>query len=298
MPFIADQRIDEPVRRTYHVQVPDAPVRDVLPVIIVFHGGGQEVEVISRRWGVDPPNPVPAEVADYLLVFPEAHPQSSAEWEHFDAGDSAFPTLDLDFVQDLLADLTSRRFVTGSPDIPDVTGDPERVYAAGFSNGGGLCWQLLNSDLSGRFRGYAVVGKALDPEKARHYRTALGPGVDPAPAPVCYLHGTADRGFRPTFTLQETELDGTLPFATLTEMLTRNGVPAGPALTRLVAGSAGVTEVVLQLFSGAEAYLHGTVINGGHNWPTPTTRGNPPVADHFNATTTIVEFWRRFAGLP
>jgi poly(3-hydroxybutyrate) depolymerase len=40
-----------------------------------------------------------------------------------------------------------------------------------------------------------------------------------------------------------------------------------------------------------------TVINGGHNWPTPTTHGNPPVADHFDATATIVEFWRRHAGL-
>jgi hypothetical protein len=32
-----------------------------------------------------------------------------------------------------------------------------------------------------------------------------------------------------------------------------------------------------------------TVINGGHNWPTPTTHGNPPVADHFDATATIVD---------
>jgi hypothetical protein len=30
----------------------------------------------------------------------------------------------------------------------------------------------------------------------------------------------------------------------------------------------------------------------------PTTRGNPPVAEHFDATRTIVEFWRRHAGLP
>jgi hypothetical protein len=34
------------------------------------------------------------------------------------------------------------------------------------------------------------------------------------------------------------------------------------------------------------------------NWPTPTTHGNPPVADHFDATATIVEFWQRHAGLP
>lgn len=26
--------------------------------------------------------------------------------------------------------------------------------------------------------------------------------------------------------------------------------------------------------------------------------GNPPVADHFDATATIVDFWHRHAGLP
>ena len=56
--------------------------------------------------------------------------------------------------------------------------------------------------------------------------------------------------------------------------------------------------MVLQEFVGEAAFLQGTVINGGHNWPMPTTRGNPPVAEHFDATRTIVEFWRRHAGLP
>ena len=74
---------------------------------------------------------------------------------------------------------------------------------------------------------------------------------------------------------------------------------ATAATTTLVPGSTGVTEVVLQLFTGGtEAYLHGTVINGGHNWPTPTTVGNPPVATHLNATRSIVDFWHNHAGYP
>ena len=81
-------------------------------------------------------------------------------------------------------------------------------------------------------------------------------------------------------------------------MLNRNGVAAGPAATTLIPGSTGLTEVVLQEFVGTEAYLHGTVLNGGHNWPTPTSVGNPPVATHFNATEAIVRFWRTHAGLP
>ncbi len=292
------EHISASTRRTYHIQVPANPIQATLPVIIVFHGGGQNVDTIAARWGVDPPNPVPAALENYLLVFPESDPRMGKEWVHFQAGNSGFPTLDLEFVRRLLDELTTRQYATGSATVPTVTADPELVFAAGFSNGGGMVWQLLNSNLSTRIRGYAAVGKVLDPEKAQHYRAELAPAL-PAAAPMFYLQGTADRGFRPPFTQEEADLDGTLPFNTLKEMLIRNAVPAGPATTRLIPGSTGVTEVVLQVFQGgAEAYVHGTVLNGGHNWPSPTTRGNPPVANHFDATLAIVDFWQRSAGLP
>jgi poly(3-hydroxybutyrate) depolymerase len=300
MPLLTGEEISGSVRRTYHVQVPADPVRATLPVIIVFHGGGQDAATIAARWGVDPPSPVPADLADYLLVFPESDPLLSEEWVHFTAGDSAFPTHDLEFVRRLLTELSTRNYPTGSVTVPTITADPCLAYAAGFSNGAGMVWQLLNSELAGSFRGFAAVGKVLDPEKSRHYRNQLAAsGAVPAPAPVVYLQGTADRGFRPTFTLEETPLEETLPFFTVQETLLRNQIPADVAATAtLVPGSTGVTEVVLQLFAGAAAFLQGTVVNGGHNWPTPATVGNPPVAQHFDATSTIVEFWRRHAGLP
>jgi hypothetical protein len=149
-----------------------------------------------------------------------------------------------------------------------------------------MVWQLLNSALFSEFRGFAAVGKALDPEKVRHYRHQLASvGTQPEPAPVAYIHGTADRGYRPPFTLEEAELDVTLPAFTVEEMLERNAIPSNaPATTQLVPGGNSVTEVVVHLFEGTEAFLMATVINGGHNWPTPTTHGNPPVADHFDAT--------------
>ena len=219
-------------------------------------------------------------------MFPESDPRLGEEWVHHKAGDSGFPTLDLDFVQLLVTELTTRAYETASATFPTVTADPGLLYAAGFSNGGGMVWQLLNSSLSAAFRGFAAVGMALDPEKARRYRCELASaGALPEPAPVAYIQGTADRGYRPTFTQLETALGLTLPAFTATEMLERNGIPTdAPATTQLVPGSAGVTEVVVQLFEGTEAFLMATVINGGHNWPTPTTHGNPPVADHFDAT--------------
>ncbi len=299
MTLLTAQPLNSAVTRSYSIEVPANPPQAAIPAIIVFHGGGQDPAVLAARWGVNPPAPVPALVENYLLVFPESHPQLMREWVHFKAGDSGFPTLDLDFVADLLAEVTTRAYPTGSVAVPTVTADPSLIYAAGFSNGGGMVWQLLNSDLSASFRGFAAVGKALDPEKADHYENALAAAglPAPAPAPVAYIQGTADRGFRPPFTQAEQQVDGTLPSYTLQKMLARNGA-VGPATTRLIPGSTGVTEVVLQQFSGTEAYLHGTVVNGGHNWPTSTTVGNPPVAEHFNATRAIVEFWKANAALP
>ena len=299
MSLLTGQEITADITRSYAVHVPDDPVGATVPAIVVFHGGGQDVTTIARRWGVDPPNPVPVYLTDYLLVFPESDPRLGEEWVHYKAGDSGFPTLDLDFVQLLVTELTTRAYETASATFPTVTADPGLLYAAGFSNGGGMVWQLLNSSLSAAFRGFAAVGMALDPEKARRYRCELASAdALPEPAPVAYIQGTADRGYRPTFTQLETALGLTLPAFTATEMLERNGIPTdAPATTRLMPGSAGVTEVVVQLFEGTEAFLMATVINGGHNWPTPTTHGNPPVADHFDATAAIVEFWRRHAGL-
>jgi poly(3-hydroxybutyrate) depolymerase len=300
MSLLTSQEIIGSVTRSYTIHVPDNPVGATLPAIVVFHGGGQDVTTIAARWGVDPPNPVPADLADYLLVFPESDPRLGDVWVHFRAGDPAFPTLDLEFVRQLLVELTTRAYPTNSATFPTVSADPGLLYTAGFSNGGGMVWQLLNSALFSEFRGFAAVGKVLDPEKVRHYRRQLASaGTQPEPAPVAYIHGTADRGYRPPFTLEEAELDVTLPAFTMAEMLERNAIPSNaPATTQLVPGSNGVTEVVVQLFEGTEAFLMATVINGGHNWPTPTTHGNPPVADHFDATETIVRFWRQHAGLP
>jgi poly(3-hydroxybutyrate) depolymerase len=300
MSLLPNQVVSATISRTYHVHVPANPPQATVPAIVVFHGGGQDATTIARRWGIDPPNPVPVALEDYLLVFPEADRRLGDEWVHFKNGDSAFPTYDLEFVEALLAEITTRLYATGSVTVPDVTADPDRLYAAGFSNGGGMVWQLLNSDLAARFQGFAAVGKALDPEKAEAYRKRLAnTGGQPAPVPVMYVHGTADRGYRPPFSLEEVALGTTLPAATVHEMLDRNAIPANaPAVTRLIPGSTNRTEVVVQLYQGIEAFAQATVINGGHNWPSPTTHGNPPVATHFDATQAIVEFWRAHAGLP
>jgi poly(3-hydroxybutyrate) depolymerase len=299
MTVLTDQLISQSTDRSYHISVPEDPGQATAPAIVVFHGGGQDAATIARRWGIQPGSPAPANVADYLLVFPEAHGLLEQEWVHYKQSDSAFPTLDLAFVDLLLQTLTSTAYPTGSATVPSVSADPGLVYAAGFSNGAGMVWQLLNCDLVARFQGFAAVGHALDPEKARHYRRQLG-GAAPPPVPVMYVHGTADHTFRPPATLLEVPIGTTHPAFTVQAMLARNGIsPDAPAVTTLVPGSDNLTEVVIQSFvDGTAAFTCATVINGGHNWPGPTTVGNPPVASHFDATQAILDFWHANARLP
>ena len=115
-----------------------------------------------------------------------------------------------------------------------------------------------------------------------------------------YVHGTGEFTYRAPATLLEVPIDTTKPAFTVAEMLTRNGIaPPAPAdATVLIPGSTNLTEVIVQLFRGTEAFVCATVINGGHNWPGPTTVGNPPVASHFDATAAIIDFWQAHAGLP
>jgi poly(3-hydroxybutyrate) depolymerase len=299
MPFQQSTPINMPAVRTYDIFIPPTPQSALLPAFIIFHGGGQDIRTIERRWGIDPANPpVPPLVAEYMLVFAETDPSLMDEWVHYKKGDSQFPEHDLLFIDALVNEITTTAYPTGDPNIPTVSADPNLLYAAGFSSGGGMVWQIANSDRVALFRGFAVVEKALDPEKVSHFRDQLGGAALP-PIPLIFVMGTASPLFRSPLLLQDVPIDSTYPFNSLKEMFDRNGIPAGSAQTQLIPGSNNVTEVIAQLWTGgAMAFSYVTVINGGHNWPTPGAVGNPPVATHFNTTEAIVEFWVNFAGLP
>lgn len=300
MPPFQKYSINMVTTRTYDIYVPPLPKNGLLPAIIVFHGSGQDIHTIEKHWGIDPPNPVPPMLKDYLLVFPETDPTMDDKWIHHKNSDNRFPEHDLLFLDALVADLVTRAFPAGGKH-PTVSANPQLLYVAGFSSGAAMTWQIANSDRTTKhnFKGYATVGFGLDPEKALHYRRQLG-AVPPPPVPLIYIMGTADPLFRSPATVLEVPVEMTFPYYAVQEMIKRNAIPQpAPAVTKLIPGSTNLTEVVAQLFTaGTAAFSYVTVINGGHNWPTPTSRGNPPVATHFNATEMILDFWRNFAGLP
>ena len=93
MTLLTDKRSSAPGAARTTSRSPTIRPEPTVPVILVFHGGGQDAITIAKRWYVDPPNPMPADLAGYLLVFPETDPLMDEEWVHFTALNSGFPRL-------------------------------------------------------------------------------------------------------------------------------------------------------------------------------------------------------------
>jgi poly(3-hydroxybutyrate) depolymerase len=131
------------------------------PLVLVFHGLGDTVRNFSAAVEFHEAWP------EATVVYPKGNPRDDRDgmngWHGFRDNDE---NRDLDFVDALLDELPKRYKV-----------DPERIYVAGFSNGGHLTFNLL-LDRPCSFAAFAPVG-------------ALAGYVSQAevPRPVIYLFG-------------------------------------------------------------------------------------------------------------
>ena len=129
MPMLTNQTVAENNDRTYHVHVPDNPTQATVPAIVVFHGGGQDAATIARRWGLQPGNPVPANVADYLLVFPEGDSRLAGEWVALQEVRQCLSDVRPGVRRPAAAGDHHHAVRHGSASVPDVSADPALVYA-------------------------------------------------------------------------------------------------------------------------------------------------------------------------
>ncbi len=113
-----------------------------LPMLLVFSGKGASAEGIQQAVGLDT---LPA-----LTVYPEPTigTEGVTAWQ---GAPYSSAINDVTFTSNVLDELESQLCV-----------DRTRIYATGFSNGGGFA-ALLSCDLSDRFAAYAVVGGAMYP---------------------------------------------------------------------------------------------------------------------------------------
>ena len=142
------------VPATYEPEEPAA-------LVLVFHGAGISAErfVDYTRF---------SRVADregFLIVYPQGQgPKEEAYW------DTSPGSRDVEFINDLIDHLQNRCHI-----------DPNRIYASGHSNGGGMVNRLA-CELADRI---AAVG----PVSGAYSSGACSPS---RPIPVFAIHGTAD----------------------------------------------------------------------------------------------------------
>jgi len=245
------------VSRHYLLHVPAGYRAGVpVPLVLNFHGSGSNSNQEQALTGMS----AKADREGFIVVYPDG---INAEWA---TGPKADGQRDRQFVRDLVASLESQYSI-----------DPERIYATGISNGGGMVDRL----------GCALAGviAAIAPDSgAYNFWQDCHPS---RPVPVLAFHGLDDQivpylGGTPEFLLPPIPdwaaawagRDGCAPTPVETS-------PAAGVSVRTWSGCRGNAEVILY-----------TLANHGHSWPGSTAMPAAITSMAVNATDVMWEFFR------
>ena len=161
--------VHDSINREYVLYIPDSyDGTSSVPLMLNFHGFGgiasdyiQEADMRSL-----------AEVDTFILVYPQgSYLDGSSHWNPCPTGgDNKSNADDVGFVESMISEISSQYNV-----------DMERIYAAGYSNGGMMAYGLANykSDLIAAVA--SVSGTMLNCTGSTNH-----------PMPVVHLHGTSD----------------------------------------------------------------------------------------------------------
>lgn len=241
--------------RPYAVHVPRAwDGAGRLPVVYLFHGLGGQADVMMAYTGL-------AQVADergFAIIAPQAvGPRSS--WDYRSTGGSS----DLAFVEALAETIGALDCI-----------DEDRQFATGFSNGSAFVFAMACAgDLP--FRSHAGVAAAF-------YDVSC---VDAPPAPIVYLHGTADDVV--PFMGGPTPIEPVEPVeSTMAAWARHGGCDAVPEVSML---GEDVEHVVWQACEAdLEAYY---VRDGGHVWPGAAALPFGRTTSTIRASTILADFF-------
>ena len=158
--------------RSYLLRTPDEPDAAPRPLLIMIHGAGGNAARAEEATGFTDA----VATNDMLVAYPNGTAANTVEGElAWNAGACcglarADNVDDVAFIVAMISDIQSK-----------YTVDPERIYLAGYSNGGMLSYRLAceRADL---FAGIAVVSGALN----------YTPCEPSRPLSVLIVHGTAD----------------------------------------------------------------------------------------------------------
>jgi len=165
----AQTLVHDGMNREYIIYVPNSyDGTSAVPLLLNFHGfGGSASQFIN-----DADMRAEAEANSFILVYPQGSCLNGAShWNPCPIdGDNKSTADDVGFVEAMISEISSQYNI-----------DMERIYAAGYSNGGMMAYGLANykSDLIAAVA--SVSGTMLN---------CSGPTSHPMP--VIHLHGTSD----------------------------------------------------------------------------------------------------------
>ncbi|MBK8262084.1 MAG: dienelactone hydrolase family protein [Nannocystis sp.] len=245
-----------------------------LPVVVAMHGGGGDKEGMNAITcaGGDEASPAclsaVAEREGFIVVYPDgfANPLGFRSWNHGGDGDGLHCSYackegvdDVAYVRALLDEIAR---------VAEI--DPARIYATGFSNGGGMSHRLA-CELADRFAAFAPVGGAN--------QFALSHACAPSrAAPILAIHGSDD----PCWPYAGGEADCLSTeegaYAAVEASMigdeaapgwaSRHGCELTPEVTQLPDADADGNTASERSFTGCAApVLLITVDGAGHTWP-------------------------------
>lgn len=233
------------LNREYVVYIPDSYDGSIaVPLLLNFHGfGGNASSYISEA----DMRPI-AETATFILVYPQGSCLNGAS--HWNAcplgGDNKSTTDDFGFVEALINELSAQYNV-----------DRNRVYAAGYSNGGMMAYGLANHKSNLIAAVASVAGAMLDCT-----------GFTTHPMPVVHLHGTAD-----SVIPYEGNSDWNAAANTINHWVNFNHTTTTPTLSTDESSGTTIEHYTYDQGENAVAVEHYKYIGGEHVWFSATYQG-------------------------
>ena len=237
--------VHDGINREYVLYIPDSyDGTSSIPLMLNFHGFGgsasdymQEADMRSL-----------AEVDTFILVYPQgSYLDGSSHWNPCPTGgDNKSTADDVGFVESMISEISSKYNI-----------DMERIYTAGYSNGGMMAYGLANykSDLIAAVA--SVSGTMLNCTGSTNH-----------PMPVVHLHGTSDDVVSYNGSTDWNSVQNTLDY-----WINFNNTTTTPTVNSENSGGISIEHYSYDQGENAVSVEHYKYIGGEHVWFNETYQG-------------------------
>lgn len=233
------------ITREYILYIPESYNGSTkVPLLFNFHGYGGKIKDYINEADMRSV----AEANNFILVYPQGSLLNG--FSHWNAcppgGDNKSNADDLGFIESLIYGLLS-----------DYNIDMERIYVAGYSNGGMMAYGLANYKSNLIAAVASVSGAMLD---------CTGPTNHPMP--VVHLHGTADEVLSYTGGNEFSSAQSTLDY-----WINFNNTTTTPTINTDNSGGMTIEHYVYDQGDSSVSVEHYKYIGGNHVWFNTTYQG-------------------------